>query len=92
MRLEAVAREMEGAAPDPVEAGLLEALETALGSHAGLLAVRAATSLARFRSLRGARDGAVEVLSSVRTSVNEGGDWPPMIEARTLLNALNAEE
>jgi DNA-binding winged helix-turn-helix (wHTH) protein len=92
MRLEAVAREMEGAAPDRVEAGLLEALETALGSHAGLLAVRAATSLARFRSLRGARDGAVEVLSSVRTSVNEDGDWPPMIEARTLLNALNAEE
>jgi hypothetical protein len=59
MRLEAGVREMEGAAPDRVEAGYLEALETARGCHAGLLAVRAATSLARFRAARGARAEAV---------------------------------
>ena len=88
-RLQARLLELEGAAPERVEAYLLRAVETARQYHAGLLEVRAATSLARHRAAHGARAAAREGLSAVCDSLSEGFEWPPVTEARALLNELN---
>ena len=89
LRLQARLLELEEAAPDQIETWFAQALETARRQRAGLLELRAATSLARFRVAQGTPVAAREVLARALESLREGFDWPPVTEARALLNDIN---
>jgi predicted ATPase len=88
-RLQARLLELEEAAPDQIETCFAQALETARRQRASFLELRAATSLARFRVAQGTPVAAREVLAPALESLREGFDWPPVTEARALLNDIN---
>jgi predicted ATPase len=89
VRLRALLLAHEGADPEEIEACLLEAIEIARNQEAGLHALRAATSLARFRAERGRRDAARNVLAPAHAAVTGGSNSPDVAEARALLSHLH---
>jgi hypothetical protein len=87
-RLQALVLEQEGAPFESIEASLLEALDIARRQEAGLLELRAATSLAGYWSGRGKRDAARNLLAPLCGALSEGFDCPDFAEARAALQSL----
>jgi predicted ATPase len=73
---------------DEAEAAIRQALEVARYQQAGLLELRAATSLGRLLRERGNRDEARSQLSEVYDRFSEGFETPDLEEATALLEEL----
>ncbi|MDH4173317.1 MAG: AAA family ATPase [Betaproteobacteria bacterium] len=87
-RLQALVLDKEGAAFEPIEASLIEAIEIARRQEASLLALRAAKTLAEYWSLQGKPQAARDLLAPLCARMTEGVDWPDLSEARTVLQTL----
>jgi len=87
-RLQALVLEKEGATFAIIEASLIQALEIARKQEAGLLALRAAKTLAEYWSVLGKPEAARDLLAPLCARLTEGVDWPDFLEAQAVLQSL----
>jgi len=87
-RLEALLLQYEQAPAEIVEEYLVNSLTTARQQGAGLLALRAATTLARVLAERNERHMAVDLLAPIYGWFTEGFDTVDLKEAKALLDEL----
>jgi tetratricopeptide (TPR) repeat protein len=87
-RLQAQLLALEGAAPEEVEGWLARALDIARAQQAGLLELRAATTLAGLRSARGERAAAREALAPVAARFSGESAWLDVRDAMARLREL----
>lgn len=90
-RLQALVLEKEGAAFETIEASLIEALDIARQQEAGLLALRAAKTLAEHWSVQGKPEAARELLAPLCGRLSEGVDCLDFSETRAVLQTLSGQ-